>query len=233
MQVNNAYSTTTKTVYDTKRVGKSELNSQDFLNLLVTQLKNQDPLQPMDNADFTQQTTMFSQLEELTNISKAVSNLTDTMQSGTGSSQLFSASNFLGKAVDFTTAKFDVPEEGRATLTFSLPDTPSQVEIKVIDSSGTVVGLVRPSDAQKGKNDIKWDPISLTGQRLDDGEYSFEVRALDADQKEMDASQVGHGVVYGVETIGGKVFLNLGQNIRIPSTDIVSVWNAVSSTTEQ
>ncbi|HAL86456.1 MAG TPA: hypothetical protein DCM31_06030, partial [Deferribacteraceae bacterium] len=91
----NGGSSTTKK--DEKETGSTEMDMLDFLNLFVAQLKNQDPLEPMDNNQLTSQTSQFSMVEQLVGISEAVNKIVDGGADTSGMDTLFSASSFIGK----------------------------------------------------------------------------------------------------------------------------------------
>lgn len=204
-------------------LGKSELDSQDFLNLLVTQMKNQDPLQPMDNADFTQQTTMFSQLEELVGIGDAIEKLASSQQANTNT--LFSSASFIGKGVEYATNTVELGGSSLPTMQFVLPEDPTSVEIRIYNKEGAAVSVLRPTDAQRGSNTIQWDGTGLAGTKVPDGRYSFEVVAMSSENVPMDVRQNGAGIVQGVEMVGGQIYLDLG-GFTISSTDVIAVREA-------
>ena len=86
-------------------IGKETLDQQDFLNLLVEQLKNQDPLNPTDNADFMAQTTAFSQLNEMQTMNTTMNTMLEMMQRQMSTStNLFNATSFIGKEIEFSTS---------------------------------------------------------------------------------------------------------------------------------
>lgn len=160
----NGTSTVTKTSTD---------EAQDrFLKLLVTQMQNQDPLNPLDNAQVTSQ---LAQLSTVTGIDKLNSTLESLISNSTANNSLQSA-NLIGRGVLAQGNAISLADEkGIMGVEFSGPVDAAQVIIK--DSSGNVVHTVNLGAQEAGPIPLLWDGTTTDGGKAANGNYTFEVKA--------------------------------------------------------
>lgn len=200
-----------------------ELGKDDFLNLLVTQLQYQDPLNPMDSADFTAQLAQFSSLEQLTNMSTQLGELTAT-QAALNNSQ---AVAYIGRTVlsngNATQISGGIPEPLQVDL-----DAPAaEVFISVYDISGALRSTFSVDDMGSGRGSIDWAGTDMDNNPLPDGIYSFEVAAINSAGDEIGASPLSSGRVSGVNFNNGESALVVnGQSVRM--TDVIEVIQSAS-----
>jgi flagellar basal-body rod modification protein FlgD len=162
--------------------GGAVMGKDDFLKLLVTQLKNQDPLKPQDPTEFTAQLAQFSSLEQLFAVNESL----EKMAAGSAETERLSALSMIGKEV--------VSEGGRLrysgeplNLGYRL-DTPAhEVSLHVLDDSGRNL-------ASSG----------LDGNQLAAGEYQLVVKAVDANEEATPASALVKSTITGLEMAGGQ-----------------------------
>jgi|UniRef100_UPI000D3995E3 flagellar basal-body rod modification protein FlgD len=154
-------------------------SEQRFLKLLVTQLNNQDPLNPMQNAELTSQLAQMSTVSGIEKLNTTLSGLVNQ----TGSNQVLQAASLIGYNVlspgdTLTTTK---PEEGKdpAAQAFAveLPGTAASVDIKILDASGNVVRTINAGAMKEGVNAITWDGKDDAGNVVEAGAYRFTVDA--------------------------------------------------------
>ena len=150
MTISGVSGTTTSTPTTTS-AGNQTLGKDDFLKLLITQLKNQDPLNPLDQNQFLAQTAQFTSLENLQNIS---TQLTDIKSLTAGSSFAQSAA-LIGKTVRTSGRDFTLNSDG-AVLPFTL-DRAAAVNLDILDSSGIVVRHVTSNSLDAGTQAVSWD----------------------------------------------------------------------------
>lgn len=207
----NGGSSTTKK--DEKETGSTEMDMLDFLNLFVAQLKNQDPLEPMDNNQLTSQTSQFSMVEQLVGISEAVNKLVDGGADTSSMDTLFSASSFIGKMVEYegNSVVFD----GESSLIdFDLDTASYRTEIYVYDSAGNLINAVDAGQLDSGRNSIAWNGTDGDGETVSAGQYKFAVKAYDSSGNEINATTYGNGYVSGVSQQDGKIVFDLfGQEL--------------------
>jgi flagellar basal-body rod modification protein FlgD len=196
---------------------KNTLDKDDFLKLLITQLRHQDPLKPMDNDKLLTQQTGFATVEELQNIRKSL----ETSASGT-SGAIASGTAFLGKPVTATSAGFTY-----AGATVNLPftlDTPvTNGAVEITDAGGNVVHQIPLGARGAGSQSVDLTPGALT-RALGAGQYRYRVVSRDASGRGTPLPAIA-GVVSGVTVDGGAPVLNIGSR-RISVSDVVSVGMA-------
>ena len=158
----------------TANTGQSAMGQSDFLTLFTTQLKNQDPLDPVKNEAFVAQLAQFSQLEATTNMASSLSNFTSSM----ASSQITGSAGLIG-------AKVAVPD-GPAVLvsgqtvpaTIALPNGADGVQLKAYDSTGVLVSTQTAGAQTAGDMLFNWNGQDDTGNALPAGTYRFVASAV-------------------------------------------------------
>jgi len=160
----------------------AEMSEIDFMNLLVAQIQNQDPLSPMDNAEFTGQITQFTMLDELSSLRAKMEEQLLMAQSINNTTML----QLVGR--DVTVAGAEVQAAGGEVTGSGLFATaPGEARIEVKDSAGNVVATYT-RDVDQGLNDIDWDGQTADGEAAADGEYTIEVTVTDPDGNPVDAT---------------------------------------------
>lgn len=184
-----------------------------FLNLLVAQLKNQDPLDPLDSNEFTQQLVQFAsveqQIKQNTNLEKLL-NLQET-------SQVSTMVGFIGNTIEATGDTMPL-EDGHAEFTYALDSNVDDVTITVRDADGLTV-FTAEGDNSVGKHNFVWDGLNNTGDPLPDGAYTVTIGALDRAGELQPVRQTIFGRVTGGAVDNGKASLIMG-NIVVPMDDV-------------
>lgn len=192
----------------------------NFLLLLTTQLKNQDPTSPTDTNAVTQQIAALSQVEQQT---KSNGFLQQILAQFT-QSQANNAVNYIGKQVDALGSSGELTG-GKATFIYKLPAGVTDATVNISDSSGKLV-YSGTGTTIAGRNTVIWDGSnSVTGTAMPAGEYTFSVKAKDSTGKDVEATTITTGIVQAVETTDGVNTLSLGA-IKIPLDSIISVYNS-------
>ncbi|MDY6821967.1 MAG: flagellar hook capping FlgD N-terminal domain-containing protein [Deferribacterota bacterium] len=205
---------------------KKEMDKDAFLQLLVAQMKNQNPAEPMDNSEFVSQSAQFSALEQLINLSDKLDNLNNQVKDLSGNNQLLTASNFIGKEVRYMGNKtyFD---GNQAEISFQVNNKPSKVEISLIDNNGKVITKLVSDEAVAGKNKVIWDGKNLDGKIVPEGVYAFQVDAYNESGKPITVNTYSEGIVSGVVNDAGTLKFNVDNNM-VTMDQILSV-NQVDS----
>lgn len=193
-----------------------------FLNLLTTQLKFQDPLSPMDSTEFTAQLAQFASVEQGIQTNKnleALIGLTQATQISTGVS-------YIGRTVEADT-NVGALVNGRAEFLYNLPKAAASSVLTVRDDKGNVV-YTKQADATAGSHKFVWDGRNTNGTQLPDGAYSLSVAAKDAKNETITVTTHMLGRVDGVVTSGGAVNILVG-GVSIPLDKIVSVMESSTS----
>lgn len=208
-------------------IGKDTMDQQDFMNLLVEQLKNQDPLNPTDNADFMAQTTAFSQLNEMQTLNTSMNTMLEMMKTQySTSSNLFNATSFIGKEIEFSTNTVTLGLDAVTNLSFYLAATPdiNKSQINIYNEAGELAAIVKPDSTQlkKGSNVIAWDGKGLGGVEVPEGTYFFEVQAFGEDGAKLDVETFNTAIVQGIKESNGVVYFDVGSG-SVSSEYIYSV----------
>jgi flagellar basal-body rod modification protein FlgD len=199
----------------------SQDNEQRFLKLLVTQLNNQDPLNPMQNAELTSQ---LAQMSTVTGIEKLNTTLSGLVNQ-TGANQLLQATSLIGYNVlspgDMLTTK--KPDEGKdpATQAFGvqLPGTAADVTIKIVDDKGNVVRTIDAGPMKEGVNAVTWDGKDEAGNVVPEGAYRFTVDAKNGSAA-VTATALTFSQVAAVKQGATGVTLELASGASIGLSDV-------------
>lgn len=191
-----------------------ELGRDDFLNLLVTQLQYQDPLNPMDSADFTAQLAQFSSLEQLTNMNEQLGAMA-TAQAALNNSQ---AVAYIGRTVLSEGKATRIVDGQTEPLQVSLDAPASEVFVSVYDASGALRSTFSADAMPAGRGSIEWTGTDMDENPLPDGSYWFEVAAVDGAGNEVAAAPMSSGRVTGVAFQDGAARLVVnGQSVPLES----------------
>lgn len=205
--------------------GKGAMGQSEFLKLLVTQMKNQDPTNPMDNQQLTAQMAQFSSLEQLMNINSGLTNLLSASNSTTSAQAL----SLIGKEVTVQGHNTYVTGGKAGSISMALPDNASAVKITVEDQNGNVVRTITSGAMPSGSQGVQWDGKSDTGATLPDGVYSYSVEAKDSSGKNMDVTTYAKGIATTISFDKGVAYVHIGD-LKFMLSEIVEVNNAPSAT---
>ncbi|MDZ4054141.1 MAG: flagellar hook capping FlgD N-terminal domain-containing protein [Phenylobacterium sp.] len=201
-------------------------NFETFLALLTSQLKNQDPLSPVDSNQFTAQLTQMAGVEQqlLTN------ELLKSLVSAQGGGGLESAANYIGKEATaaWSATKFT---DGEAAWSYEIAANAASAKLEVVDGSGNVVWSGDAPNKTTGVHEFTWDGKATRGNDGQEGQvYSLRVVAKDASGGAIDAQVLTQGRVTGVEMYDGEVFLTVGNSI-LPMSSLIALEEARTAAT--
>lgn len=203
-----------------------------FLTLLVTQLRNQDPLNPMQNAELTSQLAQISTVEGISNLSNillAVSGQIDVSQSMNAVAMIGRGVLIPGTKISLGTNPTDSTIREATPFGVDLQGDATRLTIKIMDSSGAVVRTIEETDPDKLKTGIlnfEWDGTNDGGAALADGKYTFNVSAVDADGKTVEADALTYGQVKNVSYTADGLRLDLGLAGKVSLLEIRQVLQA-------
>ena len=192
-----------------------------FLTLLTVQLQNQDPLSPMDSAEFTNQLVAFTGVEQQINTNQKLDSL---VALDLGNS--FSASqNYVGQEVSYISSEFEYTG-APSNIRYSLGDNTSITNIFVYNELGEIV--YEESGARTaGAHEFTWNGETNAGGFAVPGTYEIQVDALDNSENPVSTSTVVSGLVRGTESQNGQIFLLVGER----AVGLSNILNTTQPTT--
>jgi flagellar basal-body rod modification protein FlgD len=193
-------------------------NFDTFLQLLTTQLQNQDPTAPMDSTQFTQQLVAFSQVEQQISTNQNLETLISLGQSQ--SSNL--AMSYLGKNVVLTDGSA-VLTGGSTSWTYGLDNDASTTTLTVTNSSGKAV-YTTTGETSAGTHSLEWDGTDNLGNQLADGTYTLTVTSVASDGSAVTTSVASKGQVSGIDLTGTTPQLVIGTT-EVPLSSATFVTN--------
>jgi flagellar basal-body rod modification protein FlgD len=179
-------------------------NFDTFLTLLTTQLRNQDPLSPMDSNQFTQQLVQFSQVEQQINSNQNLESLISLTKSQASSD----AVSYLGKTLTMTDGTAALMD-GKADWAYSLDNDASTSNLIVSDAKGHTV-FTATGEKGAGLQSFSWNGKDNTGRTLTPGAYTLKAVAKAPDGSAIATRIASQGVVSEVDLTGTEPLLMIG-----------------------
>ena len=181
----------------------SSLGQEDFLKLLMTQLQNQDPMEPMDNGEFMGQMAQFSTVQGVTEMGESIDGLVSIYQG----QQMSANASMIGKKalVDGNWAQL---EGGKLAGAIDLTTAANDLRVDVKSESGELMASIGLGSKMAGTQEFSWDGIKQDGTTAPEGNYYLSASAVRDGQSTVPAMQV-YGTVNSVQMKGGEVTLNV------------------------
>lgn len=164
---------------------KSEVGKDEFLQLLVTQLKNQDPLEPMKGEEFAVNLAQFSQLEQLIAINQKLTGSDD-------SAAVASLAGYLGKEITLVDNNIQFSNGDGGIIKFDLAQEASSVRVELLNSDGSVKDVIEIGELNAGRQ-----AVALAGNTSENGTYAYRIMAKGRDGREFQVAGRVAGVVSG------------------------------------
>jgi flagellar basal-body rod modification protein FlgD len=194
------------------------IGSQDaFLQLLVTQMQNQDPLNPMDNAQITSQMAQISTVDGITGLNTSIQQLI----SNNNTSQTIAAASMLGTTVLVPGSSMNL-SSGQAVYGINLPQAASNVQVSIMDASGNVVQTVSLGAAPAGVSALTWNGAEASGATASAGTYMFSVTAAQGSTS-IAATTLTGAVVQAVTQGSSGPQVNLGAAGTVPVSSVQQI----------
>ncbi len=218
MTVSSTSSTTSSTSSSSSSSSSSStISSSDFLNLLLSELQNQDPLNATSTTDFMNQLTSYANFTEQQSINSSMTSLASSFSSLV----TLNSVNYIGHTVE---AKTDTAtlSGGSATFGYNLSAASSNVTITVKDSSGNTV-YTGTGTGNEGDNTFSWNGQTTSGKQLSDGgQYTISVTATDAAGNSVFNYATTTGKVTGIDTSTSTPSLTV-NGVSVSAADIIAV----------
>jgi flagellar basal-body rod modification protein FlgD len=202
--------------------GMQSLGKDDFLQLLVTKLQYQDPLNPMQDEDFIAQLAQFSSLEQMNNIAEGIntSNQWDYMQMQSINNTM--ASGLIGKDIKATYNGVYLDGTNSPKITFTTDQYAESVLFTIKNSNGVTVATFTGKDMEAGINTVKWDGKDNVGNRVAEGYYTVEAVAYNSAGQSFSPSLSLVGTVSSIVYRDGVAYLQV-NGMEIPLGDVLAI----------
>jgi len=200
------------------------MGKDDFLKLMLAQIKYQDPLNPMDGTAYSAQLAQFSSLEQLTNLNSSVKQSVDANYFLTQSINNTLYANLIGKEVKIGSQYLVNNGENSVNIGYTLPDNAKSVTINVLDQYGNIVKSFDEKNIQKGSSKLSWDFTDNDGNKLTNGVYTMQISATNFNDQPITVESYITGIINGIR------FTDSGTSMIVDSTeysvsDILEVLN--------
>lgn len=205
---------------------QAQLNQDlnQFLNMLVTQLQHQDPLDPMDANEFTSQLVQFASVEQQIYANAHLENLIGMQEV----SQVATMVDYLNTTIQANGNTFFL-ENGNAKFSYALEANAKETTINIVNQDGETV-FTTSGDTEIGYHEYVWDGRDSQGNQVEDGIYGVKVTAVDAEGELINIGQTIYGRVTGAGAEDGDVVLYLGDSIAVPLDAVLSVNETKTNT---
>lgn len=189
-----------------------------FMTLLVTQMRNQDPLNPLDNAQVTSQLAQLSTVTGIDRLNTTLESLIGNVQS----SQSMQAASMIGRVVMTEGNHIDYAE-GASVFAIDLPASADTVQVTIRNAEGTAVRVMNLGKQPFGMMELAWDGTQDDGEIAADGRYFYEVNATNASGR-IDAIRMAYSIVNSVTNAADGVKLNLSNMNTVTLADVKQVY---------
>ena len=213
-----AISTTASSAASAAMKQSMGMNKDDFLKLFITQLQNQDPLNPMDGTEQISQLAQLTQVEQSYNTNSYLQSVISAL----GDSSTLSAISFVGSEVTAAGSKVYLQEDGGADIKLTVPKAAEQITVNIIDGNGTVVRTLTGGATAAGESSLAWDGKDSSGVQLPSGAYTVAATGLDTAGNGFTCSPFIRGVVEGINFAGSSPLLVIG-GLEVPFSDLLRV----------
>jgi flagellar basal-body rod modification protein FlgD len=196
----------------------TEETQNRFLSLLVAQMKNQDPLNPLDNAQVTSQMAQLSTVQGIENMNSSLEALAASM----GANQMAQAASLIGRGV-LVPGDGIGPAEIENVIGFDLSRPADRVSVDILDASGSVVRSLELGPREAGVNVVAWDGLTGSGEAAADGAYRFMINAVQSGQQ-VGSTALHLRLVNSVSQGSQGVQLNVAANESVSYADIRQIF---------
>jgi flagellar basal-body rod modification protein FlgD len=217
MDLTSLLATTNQSQATGNTKNKGTLTQEDFMNLFVTQMKNQNPLEPMDNYQMATQLAQFNSAEALQNLTASIKNL-ELYQASMNSLQLAS---LIGKKVEGASNTLQKNSGVVSEGYYQLPQSGS-VTLQISDSNGNLLRSIEAGRKDTSAQKFVWDGKDQRGVTLPDGSYTFQVSAVDEKGRAIQVSPFMVGTVTGVSFENGVSYIHVGTT-KLTLSEILAI----------
>ncbi len=210
--ISNAISNASTKATSTTSKATNTLGKDAFMKMMIAQLQNQDPLNPMDGTAFVAQLAQFSSLEQMQNLNTVMSSLPTYLNESSNAQMV----NLIGNEA---TAKGNVinVSGSSAKITYQLPSDIQSGTVKIYNSNGSLVDTVNIGSQRTGLQSTLWNCSKQSA-----GNYTYEVSATDKNGTAITVDQMIAGTITGVSFKNGSAYLTINSQ-EVAFSDVVAI----------
>lgn len=203
-----------------RTVGNDKMDKDAFMKLMLAQMKNQDPSNPMQSHEMAAQLAQFTSVEQMQNMNSTLTEMKNEQKPA----QQYTALNFIGKSVSGDSSKvFRTQGDKDHEFKFNLGDSAKTAEIKVKDENGEVVKTYKLQNLKKGENKITWNGQDERGLNAHPGAYQFSIEAKNSADQPLAVKTDFDGLITGVNyTTEGPVLMMGTQTVLLADVKKIS-----------
>lgn len=206
-----------------KAAKRNEMGKDEFMKLMITQMNNQDPLEPQGNAEYMAQLSQLSMVEGIQNLNKVTEGFITSLQS----SQALQASALVGRKVQIQSNIGNLVEGGSFTGSVFVPSAADNMDMKIVDNNGQVLRTIDTGQYRnesgyfsEGQIDFEWDGTMDNGETAEPGLYQV-VSSAEIDGQSYSLTTYTNANVNSVTIAnGGEVWLNLAGKGSIALSEV-------------
>jgi flagellar basal-body rod modification protein FlgD len=224
----NSTSAATSAAASSTTGSNTTVNESDFLQLLIAQMKNQDPLDPVDGTQYVSELAQFSSLEQLQNLNTNMTTSIDANETLTESIDNTLAANLIGQKVEVSSSGVTYSGQASTEIGYTLPSTAADVTLTITNSSGAEVRTMTGLPTSAGNNQVSWDFTDDNGSTLPQGTYTFSLSANDSSGNSITPTLFTTGTIQAVNyTSSGTTFTINGSTYN--QSDVLELLGTSSS----
>ncbi len=199
--------------------GNNQLGKDAFMTLLLTQMKNQDPTNPLKSHEMAAQLAQFTSLEKLQGINDGIEGLRKDAQPN----QNFDALAFIGKAVTTDNSKIArVEADARHDIGFTLPSDAQKFSMQIKDAAGNVIRTLESKAIKAGKQEMNWNGLTDEGSPAPIGDYTVSFEAVASNGRKLHVETKTEGIISGVNFTPKGPQLMVGKQV-ISMSDVKTI----------
>lgn len=201
---------------------KKSLDKDDFMRIMITQMKNQDPTNPMKAEQFAAELAQFTSVEQLQNLNKSF----DQFGRSQKPQENMAMANLIGKQVTMKKDRFMHQENESSPIRFNLPVASTEGSLQIMDDKGEVIFKKELGQRKPGPVEVLWDGSMVNGGTVKTGSFQYKVVAKDEKGGEIKMDSQGKAPVVGVSFEGPDPVLLVGDPAKpekVPMQQVVRI----------
>ncbi len=210
--------TNTEAVASTNPANKTALGKDDFMTLLLVQLQNQDPTEPMDSEKILTQTSQLAALEATENTNKALEDLAASL----GSAQQFSTVSAIGKTADLGSNAIGHDEGSETSFEIYFPESIQSGTVEILDSNGNIISTMPVEENSAGVYQFDWNGKLTSGTNASSGVY-YVTASYNNQAGEAKTTRMGTYPIESVRFDSGKTLVKVGSNY-VPLENVKEIY---------